>query len=90
MIFLDVLLALNLLMFGMWALRAPRRARPSLDELVAAAVADRDPADERSGVIVAFPTRQELDRRRARLHHPSMYGLSTGHPSQGDRFSSRP
>ena len=89
MIFLDVLLSLNLVLFGVWALRAPRRSRPTIDDLVAAAV-DRAPVHEDGGVVIAFPTREELDRRRARLHHPSMYGLSMGQPSPAGRFSSRP
>lgn len=89
MIFLDVLLSLNLVLFGIWALRAPRRARPSLDDLVAAAL-DRAPVDEEGGVVIAFPTYEELERRRARLHHPSMYGLTLGQPVPGRRFSSRP
>ena len=89
MIFLDVLLSLNLVVFGLWAVRSPRRARPGIDELVAAAVGDRAPAGHPSGVIVAFPTPEELDRRRARMHHPSC-GLSVVHPSRSGRFSSRP
>jgi hypothetical protein len=88
MIFLDVLLSLNLLMFGIWAVRSPRRGRPGIDQLVAAAV-DRAPVDEQGGVLVAFPTREELDRRRARSHHPSMYGVSLGQPTRDGRFSSR-
>ena len=89
MIFLEVVLSLNLVVLGIWAVRSPRRSRPTLDQLVAAAV-DRAPVDEESGVVIAFPTREELDRRRARLNHPSMYGVSLGHPSQDSRFSSRP
>lgn len=89
MIFLDVLLSLNLVMFGLWAVRAPRRSRPGIDELVAAAVGDRRPAQHPGGVIVAFPTPEELDRRRARMLHPSC-GLSVVHPSGSGRFSSRP
>jgi len=89
MLFLDVLLSLNLVMFAVWVVRSPRRARPSLDELVAAAVVDRAPAHEAGGVIVAFPTHEELDRRRAQLRHPSMYGLSLGQPARDGRFSWR-
>lgn len=90
MIFLDVLLSLNLVMLGLWAVRSPRRSRPGIDELVAAAVGDRRPALHPSGVIVAFPTPEELERRRARMHHPSACGLSVLHPSGSGRFSSRP
>jgi hypothetical protein len=90
MIFLDVLLSLNLVVLGVWAVRSSRRNRPSLDQLLAAGVLERAPVEERGGVVVAFPSPEELERRRARARHPSMYGVPLGQGTGDGRLRWRP
>lgn len=76
MIVVDVLLALNLVLFVVCAVRAPRPARPSIDDLVAAA-RFQGPAlavpvvPVRAGNVVPFRSREELRLAHARAAHPS-------------------
>lgn len=73
MVVLDVLLACNLVVLLVFALR-PRQAKaPNFDELLRA-VGLGGPMSQPStsdGVVVPFATREELAMRRARAAHPS-------------------
>lgn len=77
MIVVDVLLALNLVLFVVCAIRAPRPARPSVDDLLAAARSGRRlavrvvPAHVPQGNVIPFRTREELHLAHARAAHPS-------------------
>jgi hypothetical protein len=76
MIVVDVLLALNLVVFVVCAIRAPRQARRGIDELVAAA---RRPASglgmhigaPACGNVIPFRSREELRLAHAKAIHPS-------------------
>lgn len=76
MIVVDVLLALNLVLFVVCAVRAPRPARPGIDDLVAAARLQGSAlavqvAPVPRGNIVPFRSREELRLAHARAAHPS-------------------
>ena len=77
MIVVDVLLALNLVLFVVCAVRAPRPGRSRIDDLVTAA---RQPAPalamrvvpiRSDNVVVPFRSREELRIAHARAAHPS-------------------
>lgn len=81
MIVVDVLLACNLVLFVYCAVRAPRRARPGIDELVAAARGREHgahagalivPATPRApSNVIPFRSRDQLRMAHARAAHPS-------------------
>lgn len=81
MIVVDVLLACNLVLFVYCAVRAPRQARPGIDQLVAAArVPGRgsparafsvQAASSTPSNVIPFRSREQLRMAHARAAHPS-------------------
>jgi hypothetical protein len=93
-IVVDVLLVCNLVLFAVCAFRVPRQGRSRLDDLVAQARLDPQPASTwQMGQILAFPTSDELARRRARSAHPAGHfshpSAQPLHPSQSARLPGR-
>lgn len=83
MVLFDVLLACNLIAFAICAIRAPRASRPRLDDLIATAHLSH-PASSAPGEgarVIAFPTREEMEIRRARAAHPSTARPPVARPS---------
>lgn len=75
MIVVDVLLACNLVVFIVCAVRAPRQARPQLDDLVAAARVAAAAAVPAGGpgyaTVIPFRSREQLHLAHAKAIHPS-------------------
>ena len=74
MVVVDILLVCNLILLAVCAVRAPRRVKPGLDELLARARRPSpvpDGAGQPMGIVIPFPVRDQLARRRAMATHPS-------------------
>lgn len=86
MIVVEVLLAANLAVFAVLAIRSPRVLRPRMDDLVAMALRSMDdpPAvtPEYSDNVVPLRSRQDRQLAMARAaHHPSaLSDTSSGWP----------